>query len=156
MKKIIISFFLCINFIIVNAQSINSKNCTINSSGLTKSDFDGFSIYKQIWKSKDSIFSKNFIAERDNYFDLKAIKINKRKYWIEIIEYSPDDKKFWKSIVYKFNIKKDRIEFERIGYEYQGCLGIPLNFNWDKELKYSKLINESIFLRLFKEMIANK
>jgi len=155
MKKIVLSFFLCINFIIVNAQSINNKNCTIDESDLIKSNFDNFSIYKQITKGKDSIFSKNFIWDSDNYFDLIAIKINKRKYWIEIIEYSPDDKKFWKSIVYKFNIKKDRIEFERIGYGYQGCLGIPVNFNWDKELKYSKLMEKSIFLRLFKEMIAN-
>ncbi|ALM48203.1 hypothetical protein AMR72_04400 [Flavobacterium psychrophilum] len=155
-KNITILLFLCISSIIVNAQSINNKNCNIQSYNLIKSDFEGFTVYKQIKESNDTLVSKNFIADSENYFDLMAIKINKRKYRIIVIEYSPKVKTSCKATTYIYNNKTTNISIERLSYSMKWeCIGIPENYDWDKELKYSKLINEAVTVKLFKELLAN-
>lgn len=156
MIKFILSLLLLFSLLQTHGQSINNKNAPIDRTSLIKSNNGTIEVYRQIdLSNKDSIVSKNFIADTDNYFDLIVIKLNKKKSCVMIIEYSPKDKEFKKFTEYEYNNKKDQLIHKRSGIMLppaNSCIGGSSDPHWTDVLGFSTLLSESIYFTLLKEL----
>lgn len=154
---------LLLHAVLLNAQSLNNRFLPDDAdlSIMSVSEFGDLKIYSLIDNSnKDSITSKNYIANSDTFFEIAVIRRNRRKYYAATAEHSPLDNyvDYRKNVNYEYHIKKGTFKPAFNGFSIPGytvCIGFSPDFNWNEELQFSKALTEEIRLHLIKALIIS-
>lgn len=139
----------------VSAQGINNKNCPYDVDNLVKTNISGIQIHSYVINIfPDSIMLKNYVANSDHYFDSLLVTVNRRKFHIAHIEYSPTDKDYQKVISYHYIRKHGTIKNKKFYYQFPAHgIGYPPDNSWLEEY-FSEALTQDLYMMFSKKMIS--
>lgn len=160
MKACITIIGMMLMTIICNAQIVN-KAYRSDSDWIRNKNIYNFKS-KEIeifWivthQSENSIRTKNYIQNSNNYFECSIIDLKSDSCNVIIVEHSPKNTEFKKIINYSFDKTKLKLNFKTQRQTVMPGLSYPTDFNWTKELEYNKKLDDDIFTGLVLEILKS-